>query len=184
MKPGIRSVIRDAVGGTTVKIISPFSAYNIDIPRSLLQAEPSLSHLLTEANFWLGPSRIVAGINMPDYGDKYNIFLVSEEQVGKEGEWYELGDLEKVRSKFSDFEPNVRKLLDIAKPEDCYIWRLSEMPPHEDWVSESGKIVIVGDAAHAMLPYTNMVWSPIHYLLLRIADEFRAHLNASKTPHL
>jgi hypothetical protein len=104
---------------------------------------------------------------MPDYGDKYNIFLVSEEQAGKEGEWYELGDLEKVRSKFSDFEPDVRTLLDMAKPEDCYIWRLSEMPPHEDWVSESGKIVIVGDAAHAMLPYTNMVWFPIYFLLLR-----------------
>jgi hypothetical protein len=53
---GILSVIRDAVGcGTPIQTISPFSAYNVDIPRSLLSADPTLSRLLTESNFWLGP---------------------------------------------------------------------------------------------------------------------------------
>jgi 2-polyprenyl-6-methoxyphenol hydroxylase-like FAD-dependent oxidoreductase len=34
------------------------------------------------------------------------------------------------------------------------------MPPLERWVSESGKVVIVGDAGHAMLPYANQVCHP------------------------
>lgn len=94
---------------------------------------------------------------MPDMGDKYNICLVSEEQAGTEGEWYEVGDLNKVKTKYSGFDPVVRKLLDLAKPGDCYIWRLSEMPHLEKWVSDNGKVVITGDAVHAMLPYTGNV---------------------------
>jgi salicylate hydroxylase len=169
-------------GGTPVKTTSPFSAYNIDIPRSLLKADPSLSHLLVEANFWLGPSKIVVGLNMPDMGDKYNICLVSEEQAGKEGEWYELGDLKKVKEKFADFEPDIRKLLDLSKPEDCYIWRFSEMPPLEKWMSDNGKAVITGDAAHAMLPYTGMVGSRLQYFSSRVTDKIREHLSVSRTP--
>jgi salicylate hydroxylase len=140
-----------------VKTVSPFSAYNIDIPRSLLKEDPELSHLLEEANFWLGPSRLVVGLNMPDMGDRYNVLLVSEEPAGKEGEWYELGDLKKVNEKFDDWDPAVRKLLELGKPDDCYIWRLSEMPPLERWMSDNGKVVMVGDAVHAMLPYAGMV---------------------------
>ena len=94
---------------------------------------------------------------MSDYGDKYNLCLVSEEEAGREGEWYTLGDLEKVKVKYAHFESDVRKLLGLAKPEDCYIWRFSELPPLNKWVSELGNVVIIGDAAHAMLPYAGMV---------------------------
>lgn len=97
---------------------------------------------------------------MPDLGDKMNICLISEEGERKEGEWYTLGDLEKVKKKFAHFTPVGGKMLKLAKPEDCYIWRLSEMPPFERWMSESGKVVIVGDAGHAMLPYANQVRPP------------------------
>lgn len=103
---------------------------------------------------------------MPDHGDKMNLCLVSDEKDGREGEWYDLGDLEKVKAKYASFEPRVRKMLDLAKPEDCYIWRLSEMPPLKRWVSKSGKVVITGDAVHAMLPYTGMVrqFSYVHHI--------------------
>jgi salicylate hydroxylase len=154
---GFRSVVRDVVVEEKVQSISPFSAYNIDIPRKLLEDDLDLAHLLHESNFWLGPSRVCTGFNMQDHGDKLNLCLVSEEPEGKEGEWYTIGDLKKVKAKFSDFEPNVRKLLELADPKNCYIWRLSEMPPLKTWVSESGKVVIAGDAVHAMLPYSNMV---------------------------
>jgi hypothetical protein len=96
--------IRDAVGGgTPIQTIRPFSAYNVDIPRSLLSADPTLFRLVTESNFWLGPSQIVAAVNMPDLGDKMNICLISEEGEGKRGEWYTLGDFEKVKKKVCSF---------------------------------------------------------------------------------
>lgn len=186
MGVGIRSVIRDKLpGGTGVKSVSPLSTYNVDIPRSLLAADPSLSHLLKEANFWLGPSQIVVALNMPDLNDRMNLCLVNEEKAGEEGEWYKHGDLDKVRALYAHFDPNVRKMLELAKPEDCYIWRLSDMPPLEKWVSDSGKVVIVGDAVHAMLPYAGMVCTPSPQLSITHSPSIsRADPNASKTPHV
>ena len=154
---GYRSVVRNSIVGEQVKSISTFGAYNVDIPRSLLKADPSLSHLLEESNFWLGPSQIVAGLNMSDHGDKMNLCLISEELAGKEGEWYTLGDLKMVKAKFANFEPSIHKMLDLADPKDCYIWRFSEIPPLPRWVSKNSRVVIAGDSVHAMLPYANMV---------------------------
>lgn len=94
---------------------------------------------------------------MPDHNDSLNLCLVSEDSEGEEGNWHALGNLEKVKAKFADFEPRIASLLDLAKPQDCYMWRFSDMPPLERWSSSSGKVVLVGDAAHAMLPYTNQV---------------------------
>jgi hypothetical protein len=127
---------------------------------------------------------VVAG-NMPDFGDRYNICLVSGEQAGTIGEWHTIGGLEKVKDEFSGFSPDVRKLLKLAKAEDCYIWRLSEMPQLERWVTESGKVVIIGDAAHAMLPYAGMVSSSFHdYFAHDLLIKYREHLNVLKTRHV
>jgi salicylate hydroxylase len=143
-----------------VQTSSPLSGYNIDVPRSFLHADPTLSSLLLETNFWLGPAKIVCGLNMPDHGDMYNLCLISEEEEGKEGQWYTLGDLEKVKKNYESFDKRIIQILDKAKPEDCHVWRLAETPPLERWCSEEGKVVIVGDAPHAMLPYTGMVSVP------------------------
>lgn len=34
-----------------------------------------------------------------------------------------------------------------------YLWRVSEVSPLPTWVSKSGRVVILGDAAHAMVPF-------------------------------
>ena len=67
---------------------------------------------------------------------------MQEKVAGEEGEWYTLGDLAKVKEKFKNYEPSIEKLLDLADPKDCYIWRLSELPPLKRWVSESGKLYL------------------------------------------
>lgn len=38
-------------------------------------------------------------------------------------------------------------------PDDLDRWRLIDLPATPDWVHSSGKMVIIGDAAHATLPY-------------------------------
>jgi hypothetical protein len=59
------------------------------------------------------------------------------------------------------------KLLTLAKPENCYIWRLSDVAHLDNWVSESGKVVMVGDAVHAMLPAVGKV-SFVALLICRV----------------
>jgi len=77
---------------------------------------------------------------MPDHGNKINLCLVSEEPEGKEGEWYVLGDLAKVKAKYADFEPRIRKMLGLTDPKDTYVWRFSEIPPLNKGLVTAGEL--------------------------------------------
>ena len=112
----------------------------------------------------MGPGQIIFAGNMPDHGDKINFCFATKEQAGQEGEWYIRGDLKRLAAKFAHFDPTIAKVLDLADPSECYIWRLSEMPPLPRWVSESGRVVLAGDSAHAMLPYVGMVSTSLQHI--------------------
>jgi hypothetical protein len=49
-------------------------------------------------------------------------------------------------------------MFELVKPEDCFLWKIAYLPPLETWVSRSGKVVLLGDAAHAMVPHLGMVY--------------------------
>ena len=65
-----------------------------------------------------------------------------------------LGDLVEF---FKGWDPKLEKLLQHVK--DAHIWRLTSLSSDLSWVSESGKVVLIGDASHAMLPHTGSVSS-------------------------
>lgn len=46
----------------------------------------------------------------------------------------------------------VQKLLPLL-PEEVDKWRLTDLLPIDNWVHPSGKVVLMGDAVHATLPY-------------------------------
>lgn len=45
----------------------------------------------------------------------------------------------------------MRQLLDHV--DHCLVWKLVELPALPSWVSKNGNVVVMGDAAHAMLPF-------------------------------
>lgn len=47
---------------------------------------------------------------------------------------------------------SVEKLLAFL-PENVERWRLIDLPPIDDWVHPSNKLIMIGDAVHATLPY-------------------------------
>ena len=154
---GMGSSVRKHTLGQDVRAANPCSAYCINIPRNVLSRDPDLAILLNAASSWLGPGRLIVAIDMPDHGDVCNFILASEHEEGTQGEWYTKGDLSTVKSRFADFEPRVGKFLDLAGPEECYIWRFSSLPTLETWRSSNSRVVLLGDAAHAALPNSGMV---------------------------
>lgn len=55
---------------------------------------------------------------------------------------------------FKDFAHVIQKALSYVK--EAHVWRMQEtLAP--SWVSKSGKVVLAGDAAHAVLPYVGQV---------------------------
>lgn len=127
---------------------------------SLVQDNPKTAFFLKEQGLWLGPGRLVAQMNDPSHKKVVNLGLASEKiDGGKEGHWLIPGDATLVQKDFSMFGESIQEMIKMCPPENCYLWKLSELPELEKWHSGDGKIALVGDAAHAMLPYTGQVWS-------------------------
>lgn len=162
MKTGINSLVRNAVFAdrpVARGIVS--SAYNVELPREFLRNDPDLADLLDGTTFWFGPGRWVLAANLPQHGDHLNICLSSNETAGTEGDWSQRGDLQQAKENFKDFDPRVMKFLNGTDSKSCYIWHLADLPPLPTWVSESGKMVLIGDSSHAMVPGGSMVGIPM-----------------------
>ncbi|KAJ2981149.1 hypothetical protein NQ176_g2207 [Zarea fungicola] len=153
---GVRSVVRHEVLGHDVNSKTGISGYTINIPRSTIASDPELAEFLTQQNFWLGPSQVGIGYNATDLNDTFIVCLLAEDSSGEEGEWLKRGDLNLMKDRYGYFDPRFRKLLLLVHPEDCWLWRLSSMPSLRTWSSDNGRVVSVGDAAHAILPYTGI----------------------------
>jgi salicylate hydroxylase len=149
----VNSIVREAVlPGEKISLIDHISAYFIDVDRSVLSPDPELAPILEENAIWLGPGHQVVATNL-FLSNRYTMTMAMDELLGVEGEWARQGDLSDAVEKFKNFHPLVTKVLNYVKSDQCLIWRFPELPLLDSWVSESGKVVIVGDAAHAMLPF-------------------------------
>lgn len=151
---GIRLVVRDTCVVPEAKI-SPLPsgrcAYRATVPRDVMLADPKIAHLMTDvnANNWIGPDRHIMAYPMRD-GQVYNIVMVhpGEAPVGK---WNLPGNLDEMRDHYKNFEPVIKQVLTHVT--GCLEWVLADIPSLPRWVSAGGRVCLIGDAAHAMLPF-------------------------------
>ncbi|KAG0646210.1 3-hydroxybenzoate 6-hydroxylase 1 [Hyphodiscus hymeniophilus] len=151
---GAGSVVRPIILGQPLDRRDPVGAINIDVPLDILQDDPELEMLADEAqNFWIGPGGCCAAGPVLDTG-VFNMCWISEDKFGRPGEWFIKGDLAGVAERYKDWDPRLVKLVKAAKPENCYIWNITDLPPLPTW--SKGRAVLIGDASHATLPYLGM----------------------------
>lgn len=101
---------------------------------------------------WLGRGRIVLGTPI---GDLYDLSLAYPADPEAADELYKETDLNEMKSYYKDYHPIVKRIIDQI--ETSKTWKLLVMGSLTRWVSDSGRVVIVGDAAHAMLPSKGQV---------------------------
>jgi salicylate hydroxylase len=76
-----------------------------------------------------------------------------EENLGDLKEsWTEIGKREDVFEAFKGFEEKVQKVIQLM-PERPSKWLINDRKPLDQWVYLGGKVVLLGDAAHAMTPH-------------------------------
>jgi salicylate hydroxylase len=141
---GVRSVIRHALYGHdnptyTGQMVWRALLNGSDVPREVL--EPT-GHVQ-----WVGP-----GCHLLAYyirGEKL-VNIVTQEDTDKwvEEGWSTRGDPDEMRQSFPNPEPRLEKLLSLVT--QCSKWGLFTRPLTENW--GRGRIQLIGDAAHAMLP--------------------------------
>jgi salicylate hydroxylase len=151
----VRSIIRTKLFPEvdTDPAISTESVFHTEVSSADMESDKDLSVLYhnPELTLWMGPGRHVVGSPVPKkelYSAAFCDHLLDD--ADKDGIWVKPGDLEVVRSNFSNFDPTLQKVL--AKAQCCIKWTTATGAPLARWTSNSGKIVLLGDAAHAMLP--------------------------------
>lgn len=140
---GIHSVVRTALRGPEKTQFS-----NILMWRSLIPAHKLEGlHLPVRGNNWFGPGRTV--ISYWVRPDLYSILAsVPATEVQRES-WTDSGDIAELQRSFSGSEPTVRKLFDQI--ETSFITGMYYRDPIDQWTT--GRITLLGDAAHAMVPF-------------------------------
>jgi salicylate hydroxylase len=100
-----------------------------------------------EVNLWLG-----AGVHVVHYpvcgGEFVNLVAIIEDEWREEG-WSAPGNPDVITSRMRGLAPRLRDLAGAA--EHWNRWALLDRPPESRW--SRGRMTLLGDAAHPMLPF-------------------------------
>ena len=141
---GVRSVVREALYGDdnptyTGQMIWRALLDGADVPEELLEPTGFIQ--------WVGPGCHLLALYIRG---KKIVNLVSQDDTDKwvEESWSAQGDPDEMRASFPNPEPRLATLLSLVTK--CSKWGLFTRPLTQNW--GRGRIQLIGDAAHAMLP--------------------------------
>lgn len=140
---GIASRLRERVAPKAALAFAGKSAWRALVPAGELRGRP----VDPSVSLWMGP-----GAHLVHYpvrgGEAVNVVAVVEDNWHGEG-WDEAGDPEDLLPHFRGWSPAPLELLHAA--DRWRKWALYTMPPLLQW--SAGGIVLLGDAAHPVLPF-------------------------------
>lgn len=143
---GIHSRVRQALLGSSVPRYAGEIAWRAVVPTADLPASERLDRFV----FWLGADRHVLAypIGGPD-APFINIAAFLKVSDPPEASWTREGDLEEMRGAYTGWDPRLGRLL--ASVDRCFVLSLHEHELPRTW--SRGRVALLGDACHAMLPH-------------------------------
>ncbi|KAB8256862.1 hypothetical protein BDV32DRAFT_152883 [Aspergillus pseudonomiae] len=126
-----------------------FAAYRATVDVSLLEQDPDTAWLLEKPalNIWIGDKRHVMTYTI-GAGKSFNMVL-SHWDPSDPTTWDQSTALRDMRHEFTGWDPRLTKIIGLITK--TAKWPLVSSTPLSRWTL--GKVVLLGDAAHAMLPY-------------------------------
>lgn len=152
---GIGSNVRKAIlDSEDNKIQTLLSAYLVRLPLKAVEADPELQPYLNVATWWIGPGAMCVATRL-HHLDLFEVHFYVDKELGEPGVWDASGDIDDIRNAFHAWDPILMRMLSHTPSKQCWLWRVSGMAPFPTWISKGGRIIITGDACHAMVPYAS-----------------------------
>ncbi|KAL5483553.1 hypothetical protein ACEPAI_8785 [Sanghuangporus weigelae] len=173
---GPESKVLDAIGsggndGHSGEVVREDGAFKVTVSTLRLLEDPDLRGLTGKLVTWLGPGRFVLA-----YPISYRSLYVS---LTVSGGWrhgvpiIEEGEViaHQMKSEVADWCPIVRKL--IALVDSATYEPVLDYNPLEKWISNSGRVAVMGEAAHSLLPLTHQTLNNTVFDALTLGALFR-----------
>lgn len=139
---GLHSKVRAALNGAVAPFFTFMTAWRATIPCD--PADPP------EAEVHLGPGRHLVSYPLRD-GTLRNIVAVEERRRWVDEGWHVRDDPLELRLAFAEFNPRVTGWLEAV--DEVGLWGLFRHPVARRWHDDTGRVAILGDAAHPTLPF-------------------------------
>ena len=99
---------------------------------------------------WMGPGKHSVSYWIRG-GDLLNFVGAVETPIAREESWTAKFPWEDLKADFEGWHEDIQTIINLVDKDECYRWALYRRPTIENWSSK--RVTILGDAAHATLPY-------------------------------
>ena len=143
---GIHSKVSDSLFGKKEIIYTGNVAWRMLIPVEELPE----NLILPDTTVWLGPNKHFVTYHV-NGGKSINCVCLVEQDGWLNESWSEKGEIGELKRTYKGWNRTIETLLQHADPNTLYKWALHDRLPMKQW--SKGRIVVLGDAAHPMLPF-------------------------------
>ncbi|MEU9691924.1 FAD-dependent monooxygenase [Amycolatopsis japonica] len=149
---GIRSSVRDLAGFDDTLAFSGEMAYRALISGDLIAQDPATRFLSDRyhSTIWYGPNKHLVHY-MIRGGEYLNVVAIVPCTETVEKDWSGPATAAELAAEYYDWDDRVPTMLAKAKDEDVSVWAMYRRRRDPVWVD--GRVALLGDACHAMLPY-------------------------------
>ena len=143
---GIKSPIRDQIIGVTSPNFTGQVAWRATVPVEKLPAD-FMDKIVA---IWCGPKKHAVVYYLRS-GKVLNFVGCVENDTWTEESWTVKASWDDLKADFAGWNEEIQIIIDNIDKDKCYRWALNNRKPVDNWRTE--KAVVMGDAAHATLPY-------------------------------